>query len=73
MLDGFIPVFGNTLPSLASGLAFGVFVPKLLPSPAGVFNVDKSNSGTSLTAARFLFRISKASSKSLRWLFNPSM
>ena len=50
MLEEFIPVFGNTLPVLASGLASGVFNPKLLPSPAGVpKSVDKSNSGFSRT------------------------
>ena len=65
MLEEFIPVFGNTLPVLASGLASGVFNPKLLPSPAGVpKSVDKSNSGFSRTGDNWADKIFRASSRS---------
>ena len=65
MLDEFIPVFGNTLPSSLAAALASCFGPKLLPSPAGVFNVDKSNSGTSLTAGKLAANTFNSSNNSL--------
>ena len=72
MLDEFIPVFGNTLPALASDLAscFGL---KLLSVLAWVpKSVDKSNSGFSRTGDNWTDKISRASSRSFNLVFNFS-